>query len=97
MYTCRRAYGELGNRRNASTWYGSAHDAPLLDRGFTAHEHLYNFGLINKNGRMYDPLVGRMLSPDIVIQAPDNSQNFNGYAYCLNNPLKPQWMQKTSF
>ncbi|MBQ8959437.1 MAG: hypothetical protein IJ057_13215 [Bacteroidales bacterium] len=28
------------------------------------------------------------LSPDNYIQAPDNSQNFNRYAYCLNNPLK---------
>ena len=28
------------------------------------------------------------LSPDYYIQTPDNSQNFNRYAYCLNNPLK---------
>ena len=53
-----------------------------------AVEHYDDFGLINMNGRMYDPLVGRMLSPDIVIQAPDNSQNFNRYAYCVYNPLK---------
>jgi len=40
------------------------------------------------NGRMYDPLVSRMLSPDNFIQAPDFSQSFNRYSYCLNNPLK---------
>ena len=28
------------------------------------------------------------LSPDNYIQAPDFSQSFNRYAYCLNNPLK---------
>ena len=40
------------------------------------------------NGRVYDPYMSTFLSPDNYIQAPDNSQNFNRYAYCLNNPLK---------
>ena len=40
------------------------------------------------NGRMYDPLVGRMLSPDNIIQAGDATQLFNRYSYCANNPLK---------
>ena len=33
-----------------------------LDRGYTMHEHYDDLGLINMNGRLYDPLVGRMLS-----------------------------------
>lgn len=45
-------------------------------------------GLINMNGRMYDPVLGSFLSPDNYIQNPDNSQSFNRYAYCLNNPLR---------
>lgn len=44
--------------------------------------------LINMNGRLYDPLVGRMLSPDIVIQDEQNSQAYNRYSYCFNNPLR---------
>ncbi len=40
------------------------------------------------NGRLYDPQLGRFLSPDNYVQQPDNSQNFNRYSYCLNNPLK---------
>ena len=40
------------------------------------------------NGRMYDPLLGRFLSPDPFVQMPDFSQNFNRYSYCLNNPLR---------
>lgn len=44
--------------------------------------------LINMNGRVYDPYLSTFLSPDNYIQCPDNSQNFNRYAYCLNNPLK---------
>ncbi|MDR1526179.1 MAG: RHS repeat-associated core domain-containing protein [Dysgonamonadaceae bacterium] len=49
---------------------------------------LPEFGLINMNGRMYDPLLGRFLSPDPFVQMPDFSQSFNRYSYCLNNPLK---------
>jgi RHS repeat-associated protein len=56
-------------------------------RGFTGHEHLPEFALINMNGRMYDPILGRFLSPDPYVQAPEFSQNFNRYSYCLNNPL----------
>ena len=40
------------------------------------------------NGRVYDPLVGRFLSPDPFVQDISNSQNFNRYCYCLNNPVK---------
>ncbi len=59
----------------------------LFDRGYTGHEHLDEFNLINMNGRVYDPLLGRFMSPDNYIQAPDYTQNFNRYSYALNNPL----------
>jgi RHS repeat-associated protein len=49
---------------------------------------LDEFALINMNARLYDPVVGMFLSPDNYIQAPGNTQNYNRYAYCLNNPLK---------
>jgi RHS repeat-associated protein len=51
-------------------------------------EHWDDFTLINMNGRMYDPMIGRFLSPDPYVQSPDYSQNFNRYSYALNNPLK---------
>lgn len=60
----------------------------LFDRGFTGHEHLLYFGLINMNGRMYDPFTSGFLSVDNYVQSPDYTQSFNRYAYCLNNPLK---------
>ena len=59
----------------------------LFDRGFTGHEHIVGMGLINMNGRLYDPVTSSMLSPDNNIQMPDFSQNLNRYSYCLNNPL----------
>ena len=60
----------------------------LFDRGFTGHEHLMEFGLINMNGRMYDPVMSSFLSVDNYVQDPSYTQNFNRYAYCMNNPLK---------
>ncbi|MGV8091902.1 MAG: RHS repeat domain-containing protein [Mangrovibacterium sp.] len=78
-----------GRRRDKDTWSYTLDSEPALfaDRGFTGHEHLSWFNLINMNGRLYDPLVGRFLSPDKYVQFPDYTQNFNRYSYCLNNPL----------
>ena len=59
----------------------------LLDRGYTGHEHLASVGLIHMNGRLYDPTLHRFLMPDNYIQDPFNTQSFNRYGYCLNNPL----------
>ena len=59
-----------------------------FSRGYTAHEMMPQFGIINMNGRLYDPLLARFFSPDNYVQQPTNSQNFNRYSYCLNNPLK---------
>ena len=82
-----------GRRRSATTWEYIDENLPLglpiwLYRGYTGHEHLPHFRLINMNGRMYDPEVGRMLSPDNYIQDGGYSQNYNRYSYALNNPLK---------
>lgn len=84
----RLSYDAWGNLRNPKNWSSPFEGTPMFDRGFTGHEHLYGFGLINMNGRMYDPVLGSFLSPDNYIQSPDNSQSFNRYAYCLNNPLR---------
>jgi hypothetical protein len=39
------------------------------------------------NGRLYDPKLRSFLMPDNFIQQPENTQNYNRYAYVLNNPL----------
>jgi hypothetical protein len=36
---------------------------------------------------MYDPRLGRFLTPDPIIAAPHFSQSWNPYSYVLNNPL----------
>ena len=39
------------------------------------------------NGRLYNPTIGRFFSPDPFVQAPDFTQNYNRYSYCMNNPV----------
>ena len=68
-----------GERRNDwSSQLTPAQIGTLLDghgervsRGFTGHEHLDRTGLIHMNGRIYDPRLGRFLSPDPVVGDPD--------------------------
>ncbi|HOK36540.1 MAG TPA: RHS repeat-associated core domain-containing protein [Paludibacteraceae bacterium] len=62
--------------------------ANITDRGYTFHEHLEPFGLINMNGRVYDPLTAQFFSPDPVLQAPGDWLNYNRYGYCMGDPLK---------
>ncbi|MBK9990944.1 MAG: hypothetical protein IPP19_09480 [Verrucomicrobia bacterium] len=76
------AWGARTQTANTRTTSGGA-----VTRGFTDHEHLDDFGVIHMNGRVYDPLLGRFLSADPYIQAPGDSQSYNRYSYCINNPV----------
>ncbi|MGC9355490.1 MAG: RHS repeat domain-containing protein, partial [Mariniphaga sp.] len=87
--TAEYSYDAWGRRRDKDDWSYTLSGEPelLAGRSFTSHEYLPEFNLINMNGRLYDPLPGRFLSLDNYVQMPDNTQNFNRYSYCLNNPL----------
>ena len=78
-----------GQRRNPNTWDNSAVPNPpaWLYRGYTGHEHLPQFSLINMNGRLYDPQNARMLSADPILNDATESQAYNKYSYANNNPL----------
>jgi RHS repeat-associated protein len=60
----------------------------IIDRGYTGHEHLWSVGLVHMNARLYDAKLHRFLQPDNFVQDPSNTQSFNRYAYCMNNPLR---------
>lgn len=82
-------YDPWGRRKNPVNWSNTLSALPtLLPRGYTGHEHLDDFKLIDMNGRVFDPVLARFLSPDNFIQDPLNSQSYNRYAYGFNNPLK---------
>ena len=94
----RKSYNAHGERREVPGGTGpwqnlidprtqpTTNDA-RTDRGFTGHEHVDRAGIVHMNGRLYDPLTGRMLSADPIVQEPFNLQNLNRYSYVLNNPL----------
>jgi RHS repeat-associated protein len=82
------AWGRLRNPANQTAYVPDSEPTLFLGRGYTGHEHLTQFGLVNMNARLYDPALGRFLSPDPFVQAPDFSQSYNRYSYVLNNPLR---------
>jgi RHS repeat-associated protein len=57
-------------------------------REFTGHETIPGVGLVNMNGRVYDPDLGRFLSPDPNVQFVADLQTYNRYTYAANNPLR---------
>lgn len=81
-------WGRMRDPETLTPYSALSPGSTIIGRGFCGHEHLTNYGLINMNARLYDPVIGRFLSPDPYVQAPEFSQNFNRYAYALNNPLK---------
>ncbi|SDZ75506.1 RHS repeat-associated core domain-containing protein [Arachidicoccus rhizosphaerae] len=85
----RQNFDPWGRHRNATNWsYNNIASVPdWLYRGFTGHEELPEFGVINMNGRMYDPVQGRMLAPDKLVSNILSSQAYNRFSYALNNPL----------
>ena len=78
-----------GRPRSAGDWSynNDASAPPWLVRGYTGHEMMPEFGLINMNARLYDPVLGRMLGPDVNSDV-SNSQGMNRFTYANNNPLK---------
>lgn len=81
------AWGRLRNPNTLVAYLPNMEPELLLGRGYTGHEHLTMFGLVNMNARLYDPAVGRFLSPDPYVQVPDFTQSYNRFSYAMNNPL----------
>jgi RHS repeat-associated protein len=59
----------------------------VSDYKFTDQEFDVETGLYNYNARLYDPVIGRFISPDSIVQAPFDPQTLNRYSYVRNNPL----------
>ena len=87
--TERMSYEPYGKRRNVngSTDLLATLAIVTTRRGFTGHEMMDEVGLVNMNGRIYDPAISRFLSADPYIQAPGNLQSYNRYSYVMNSPF----------
>jgi RHS repeat-associated protein len=85
----RYSFDSWGRRRNPVNWsYNSIPVPQQMIRGYTLHEQLDELDLINMNGRVYAPIVGRFIQPDDRVTDEANLQTYDRYAYCKNNPLK---------
>ena len=84
----RLEYDTWGKRRSVADHVSvdDSIDGKIDNRGFTGHEMLDQLDLVHMNGRVYDPVLGKFMSADPVIQDPMNGQNYNRYSYVLNNP-----------
>ncbi len=60
---------------------------PLVDHGYTGHEHDDEWGVIHMRGRAYDPAMRRMTGVDPFVVNPFGVQAFNRYSYVLNDPI----------
>lgn len=91
-----RSYDAWGRPRDVNNYTPQQPHIPpnwKFDRGYTEHEHIwlkgqFDFGIINMNGRIYDPVTGRMFSPDPLLSDGSISECYNSYSYANNNPLK---------
>lgn len=89
----RESFGPFGRARNGTAWSGpvstgdKAAIASISRRGYTGHSMLGDMDLIHMNGRVYDAVLGRFLSPDPYVFEPGSTQGFNRYAYVSNNPM----------
>lgn len=83
----------VNNTVGANHWTGPSAGSfmtlasSFTHRGYTGHEHIDHIGLVNMNGRVYDPEIGRFLSADPTVQFPLSTQGLNRYTYTGNNPL----------
>lgn len=57
-------------------------------RGFTGHDNMDSLGLVNMNGRLFDPKLALFLQADSAAPGSPNAQTLNRFIYALNNPLK---------
>jgi RHS repeat-associated protein len=86
----RMSYDAWGARRAAQGLPADPSEFNLQvgRREFTSHETIPNVGLVNMNGRVYSPALGRFLSADPNVQFVGDPQSYNRYTYALNNPLR---------
>ena len=56
------------------------------DKLYTGQQQIAGLGLYNYKARLYDPALGKFVSPDSV--TPGGPQGLNRYSYTFNNPIR---------
>jgi len=69
--------------------YGETRSGSMpTDRQYTGQINDSYIKLYHMGARMYDPELGRFISPDSIVPDFSNPQSLNRYSYVLNNALK---------
>ena len=85
-----RAFGELHSKWQNDVWNLWNESDDFGDIGsylFTGQQYDSETGLYYYGARYYDPFIGRFISPDSVVDDALDSQGYNRYSYCKNNPV----------
>jgi RHS repeat-associated protein len=83
----RLSYDAFGRRRNTNGTDSATFILAQDSYGYTDQEELDSIGLVNMNGRVYDPTIARFMSSDPTIARPFDLQSHNRYSYVSNRPF----------
>ncbi|MET7552500.1 RHS repeat-associated core domain-containing protein, partial [Streptomyces sp. NPDC005500] len=89
----KRSYDAFGQLRSpdwttSDAGYTTGIQPAAVDQGYTGHDDDRDLDLVNMKGRIYDPELGRFLTPDPHVSGTNTTQAWNRYTYVSNNPLK---------
>ncbi|WP_250009045.1 polymorphic toxin-type HINT domain-containing protein [Actinoplanes sp. M2I2] len=74
-----KPYGEDRANANPTAW-------PDMTRGYLGASRNVDTGYTDTGARKYDPVLGRFISPDPILELTDPSQ-LGGYTYAGDNPI----------
>jgi RHS repeat-associated protein len=80
-------YFPFGTYRAAPETFDYDPNFPDVYYTFTGQEDDDEVSIFNFKARLYDPLLGRFISPDSIVQDPGDPQSLNRYSYGRNNPI----------
>ena len=78
-------YDSYGAVRTSTGALSTGLPTPLVNHGFTGHEHEDDLGIINMGGRIYHPRLRRFLTADPIVALPAG-QGLNAYSYVMGMP-----------
>jgi RHS repeat-associated protein len=81
------ASGVLANRSYDPFGRRTEEGDPAVRTGFAGHRDDAEDGLVDMNGRVYDPRTARFVTPDPFVRDLLDGQGLNRYAYVGNNPV----------
>ncbi len=80
--------GTLATEQRYYPWGGTRYGSSPTAFQYTGQRNDSYIKLYSMGARMYDPELGRFISPDSIVPDFGDPQSLNRYSYVVNNPLK---------